>query len=437
MARRLRRRVAEIYWLRLRVMGTRLGVSAGLAWRMPLRPVWLVETTDSLSGERRTTYLPDEARARAYISQNAHPGTELLLRRGPGGPVVDLVTVPLGGRVRVTAGLSQHGTSAEARNKLEAVSRLGRINGAGPETLGPGSKERKSVLVNLGRALGVDLDERLSKPELGAHLARALGTTWDETCWSTGSTLTLVGLNRLLLAAEQRLAALPGALATSPEAEADSVLEVLARALPARFDGRECVAEMREAEFSQWAQDEWAGFYFEYVGLPALVNALGGGPVKYVNTRFDYCLSSAWDLKWHGADARRAPLNDTRAVDACLSERGLGFVVLSGNVEYDDGAFREWLKDHRAAHGKRPAARAHPAVHVRRSKRAFSPRLLEAFHIRDAEHLAEAVAAGALALLNQGRQVSGTARPPKYALDLPKARESLLIKRRALHSGNV
>src|ERR1035438_1397328 len=56
--------------------------------------------------------------------------------------------------------------------------------------------------------------------------------------------------------------------------------------------GRSCVGRMLEAEYSQWAQDEWAAFFFEFVGLPALVNAFSGGPVVFENTIFDYTANS-------------------------------------------------------------------------------------------------------------------------------------------------
>ena len=69
-----------------------------------------------------------------------------------------------------------------------------------------------------------------------------------------------------------------------------ALLGVLADALPDAWAGRDCVAEMQEAEYSQWAQDEWAAFYFEFKGLPALINAFGGGPRRFANTRFDYAL---------------------------------------------------------------------------------------------------------------------------------------------------
>ena len=94
--------------------------------------------------------------------------------------------------------------------------------------------------------------------------------------------------------------------------------------------------------------------------------------MSYANTRFDYSLSSAWDLKWHGATSQSAPLNDIRAVQACLVERGLGFIVLSGDVQYDDGGFRAWFKQHRQAHGKIAAKRAHAPTYTRRSKPGFT-----------------------------------------------------------------
>ena len=58
--------------------------------------------------------------------------------------------------------------------------------------------------------------------------------------------------------------------------EGTALLGVLADAVSGVWEGRECVKEMRRAEYSQWAQDEWAAFYFEYKGLPALINAFVG-----------------------------------------------------------------------------------------------------------------------------------------------------------------
>lgn len=239
-----------------------------------------------------------------------------------------------------------------------------------PQTLGPGSKERKSALVDLAHGLHLDVDTSLTKPELG----------------------------------------------------------VLDTALPLHLDGRQCVMEMRAAQFSQWAQDEWGGFYFEFVGLPALVNAFGGGPRSFANTRFDYALAHTWDLKAHTTASSVAPLNDCAAVQAALdSGVGLGFLVLTGVAEYDDGQFRQWQREYRAAQGLRPRPRAHPPRHVRRSKRSLSPTNLEAYFLKGKTRLDDSIRDGAITMMRQGSQASGRPRQPKYAMHLGRARSSGLL----------
>lgn len=323
---------------------------------------------------------------------------------------------------------------APARSKLEAVMRIAALTGAPDEALGPGSKERKSALVNLVRGMGLPVDTRLSKPELARSVVTHLGGTWDAASYSTGDTITLVGLNRVLVAAHTAMARLgearPGRF-QDVQQEATAMLRVLDGALPAELEGRPAVTRMREAEFRGWAMDEWVGSYFEFVGLPALVDTFGGGPVRFANTTFDYALDSVWDLKTHAARGATI-LNSQDAVGACLEAgRGLGFVVLSGAAVYDEtGAFRSWFREQRAAAGKKPAKRATPAGFHRRAKSAFAPRSLEAFHLRDRADLQEAIEAGVMGDMRQGRQVSGASRTLKYLLNLRQARESGMLTAR-------
>lgn len=321
-----------------------------------------------------------------------------------------------------------------ARSKLEAVMRIASLTGAPEEALGPGSKERKSVLVNLARGMELPVEIKLSKPELARAIVTYLGGSWDVASHSTGDTITLVGLNRVLVAAQTALARRGEARLgrfQDVQQEAAAILRVLDRALPSQLEGRAAVTHMREAEFNLWALDEWAGTYFEFLGLPALINTFGGGPVRFVNTTFDYALDSVWDLKTH---ATRGPtiLNSQDAVDACLEAgRGLGFVVLTGTARYDEtGAFKSWFREQRAAAGKQPAKRATSPRYRRRSKNAFEPRSLEAFRLRDRDDLQEAVDAGVMGDMRQGRQVSGAARKPKYQLNLSRARGSDLLAAR-------
>ena len=206
--------------------------------------------------------------------------------------------------------------------ETEGVTRISALTHSPPEKLGPGSKERKSALVNLAPGLGLTVDVGLNKPELGAQIAGALGATWDETCWSAGQTITLDGLNVLLGSAELRIRARGRAQAGEFNSARDEAPALLDGARAAFRTSWPADLHPRDAgrRYSQWAQDEWIAFYFEYLGLPALVNAFGGGPRTFVNTRFD----SGWPhLGPEGPhdDKRRRPLNDCRRRRRCPRRR--------------------------------------------------------------------------------------------------------------------
>jgi len=90
-----------------------------------------------------------------------------------------------------------------ARSKAEAVARMYFLGNRVVEPLGPGSKEKKSALVALGKFVEIDLDSVPGKHECGRLIASAVGASWDESCVSAGDTITLVGLNRLIDGAVQ------------------------------------------------------------------------------------------------------------------------------------------------------------------------------------------------------------------------------------------
>ncbi|RYG13418.1 MAG: hypothetical protein EON92_05550 [Burkholderiales bacterium] len=312
-----------------------------------------------------------------------------------------------------------------ARSKLEAVTRISSLTDGPPQTLGPGSKERKSVLLDLEAGLNAGLDTSLSKTDLARALVEHLGGTWDDTCWSAGQTITLEGLNRVLLRAEERLRD-GGGSATgvfdTPTKEAQALLAVIAESLPSHMDGRTCVEEMHATESRHWAQDEWAGFYFEHVALPDLVNTFGGGPTSFENTVFDYSLTEVWDLKCHSDSSSEAILNARGAIETCLTARGFGLLVLEGTTQVDDGSFREWQRDFRKANGRSPAPRAHPPAFKRKSKASFLPTRLDAFYFADTAALESALDLGIVSIMSQGKQADGSARKSKYKLHTEKAK---------------
>lgn len=316
-----------------------------------------------------------------------------------------------------------------ARDKLEAVRRISSITGGRPQDLGPGSKERKSVLTDLVDNLGLPLNSRLTKTKLAEAVATTLEMPWNESCWSSGQTVTLNGLNAVLAGAEQRV--LHGhshsVKQLRVQQEARLLVTALAAACPPHWDGRTCVEEMVRSEYRQAKQTEWMGFYFEFVGLPALINAYGGGPVRIGATEFDYARNFVWDLKAHGQEklaspkdlANEAPLNDRDAILQCVEERGpIGFLILSGASSYDGCVeFDAW---HRRMRGAAPSKSQHP----RRLKVSLHPVTLQAYVFQGTNEIEQALADGVLGVFGQGRQQSGRPRKPKLKLMLRKAREA-------------
>ena len=315
------------------------------------------------------------------------------------------------------------GSFVRSRDKFEAVNRLAALTGTGPEDLGPGSKERKRVLVNVIEHLGLGIDTSLSKTRIGRAIAEALGGRWTDACWSSGETITLVGLDLIL---ELAIRSSDAVLLPPPRdaaSEARLIVEAAAEATARRLEMVACVNEMRAAENSNWAQTEWVGFYFEAVARARCQSVLGGEPGRlYGRTRFDYRWANTWDFKAHtevdrrGRSGRDLVLNDIEAIRACLGDGGLGFIVLHGRAEFDEsGELRTWHVSERAATGRK-ARRTDTGRPSRVYKAAFEPRIIEALYLTDVAEVETALDEGWLVVMNQGRQIGGQPRKPKFML---------------------
>lgn len=337
-----------------------------------------------------------------------------------------------------------------AMSKIEAVTRIASLTNSPPESLGPGSKERKSVLTNLANRLFPDLDPRsLSKTRLAAELARRLGVPWGDEYISTGETIQLSGLNVILAGAERRLGRLGDGYAhgLAPDREAgalvDALWQKLLRSKETVWDGIEKTLWLRDQGTGQEMQMEWPGFYFEYRGKQILDTAFRPNPTppqrKFGNTVFDYALNHVWDLKSHTAEKyfpvsgrisrprKAVQLNDMAAVRECVAKQGLGFLILDGRGEMDeDGAFKAW---HDAFKGRAP--RPSLSGNSRLRKARFAPLAVEAYWIPDLPTLDAAIARGVVRVNRQGRQQDGSPRAPKFLMSLGPARTTLLVARRA------
>jgi hypothetical protein len=312
-------------------------------------------------------------------------------------------------------------TFVPATNKLDAVNRLSQLTGSGPEALGPGSKERKSVLINLAIGLGIPFSHEFTKQELAAHLANRFGRRWLPEFESRGQTITLKGLNVLLEAATGLIQndplGIPKTVGAAFEDELNAIAKTVKAITPLEMDGKQCVQEMRDAGDPNWKQVQWQGFYFEMKAAEALTVDLGGGRQKLFNTSFDYVRNFIWDLKAHsseneaGASSSGCILNDSRATEQAVDETGLGFIILSGKPTYDRD-FTRWHKQFRGGGEGEPG---------RTLKSHFSAESLDIFFVPDASRLESARANKELTVNPQGKNSNGKPRPPKYAIDLKRA----------------
>ncbi len=308
-----------------------------------------------------------------------------------------------------------------AKNKLEAVVRISNLTNSGPEELGPGSKEHKSVLVNLANGLGIAFDESLTKQTLARHIAESLGGWWDDSFESTGQTITLSGLNLLLELASIRiqqdhLVFYDPAANTSLDNELALIAEVLKINTPLNMDGKKCIQEMKDLEDSRANQVQWQGFYFEMKAETALTAQLGGGRAKRFNTVFDYVRNFTWDLKAHssvnedGKVSSTILLNDCSAVDDAVQDGGIGFIILTGMPTYD----REFTKWHKVMRG---GGSGEPN---RTLKSHFRAERLDIFYIEHQEQFAELLASKTFTVARQGKNSNGLPRPNKYSLNFKK-----------------
>lgn len=338
-----------------------------------------------------------------------------------------------------------------ARSKIEAVTRIAALTNSPREWLGPGSKEHKSVFLNLADALfpGDPRINKSTKTKLGASLAALLKVPWDDSCESTGETISLAGLNTVLAGAERHLGLLGSEVSNAlrtPEEEGAALSAALLDGLPDFWDGKQSVTWLRNQGLRGANDNEWQGFFGEEKAKEALNKAFTPREdpprVRYGNTVFDYALNRVWDIKVHtevqvlGAGVTRAgknetQLNDETATRQCVDEQGLGFLAISGAGIMDvTGDFVEYQRSMKS----KPSQPSNSGNSSTR-KSAFRPMLVEAFWVPDTLALQAAVLAGQLKVKSQGPQAPkeegsrGAPRANKFHMYMRQARLGIRVAR--------
>jgi hypothetical protein len=132
----------------------------------------------------------------------------------------------------------------------------------------------------------------------------------------------------------------------------DSIASILAT-FPKTWEGKAAILEMRKNGFDKgWRQNEWIGWYFEYLcstNLPKAGMKIPG--TKIGRAEFDGNLGIDWDFKSHpihnkdGKEANDLIVNDMEAIVATIKQNGsTGIIVAQGEATFNDVdmSFRRW-----------------------------------------------------------------------------------------------
>ena len=206
----------------------------------------------------------------------------------------------------------------------------------------------------------------------------------------------------------------------TPKSELEQILAELLPNVPDFINGKEAILQMKSEGSPNWKQMEWIGFWFEHLVSKHLKPRINNQELsKHGKTTFDLRRKYVWDLKSHPNQSKSLILNDKSAIEECLKqERGLGFIILSGDVEYDEaGEFKKWhdtLKGGTSAYEKSRVLRNAPS---RRRKVSFSPTSIDAYWFTKVSEIEKCLAEGILAEFQTGmRNSNGKSRKPKIMI---------------------
>ncbi len=222
----------------------------------------------------------------------------------------------------------------------------------------------------------------------------------------------------------------------NPKSELEQILSELLPNIPDSISGKEAILQMKSEGSPNWKQMEWIGFWFEHLVSRHLLPAGNDRELsKHGKTTFDLKRQFIWDLKSHPNQSKSLILNDRSAIEECLKEEvGLGFIILSGDVEYDkNGEFKIWhdaLKGGTSAYEKSRILRNAPS---RRRKVNFTPTSVDAYWFSKVSEIEKCLTEGILAEFQTGmRNSNGKSRKPKIMIKKIDGLSSFNLKSVAL-----
>lgn len=133
----------------------------------------------------------------------------------------------------------------------------------------------------------------------------------------------------------------------------DKLAKLLAE-MPAEWEGRQAILEMKNVEYPHWKQMEWIGFYFQFLCDTKLSSIMEIPGPKYGRVEFDGFFEIPWDFKAHptknakGQESRSVIVNDRLATAQAIKKfGGAGLILAIGEAIYNDQdrSFQIWHQE--------------------------------------------------------------------------------------------
>ena len=222
----------------------------------------------------------------------------------------------------------------------------------------------------------------------------------------------------------------------TPAQEGHYLATHIGQALPAHITGQTATLEMQKGG-GRWRDMEWPAFYAEYRVDQILEKPLSAQKGPCIgNITFDYQREYVWDLKVHSTNlGTKAPLNDRRATQECISNYGgLGYIVVSGPALMDiNGTFKRWHDRQKGKPSAYVRANKKRGARSRTRKAAFSYSEIHVIWFGDLSDLHLAQNAGAVTgFQDDFRNSNQTPREGKFQVDLSKIPASLVVAKMAI-----
>lgn len=210
----------------------------------------------------------------------------------------------------------------------------------------------------------------------------------------------------------------------------EKLSELLAE-VPAQWNGRKAILEMKSAGYPHWKQMEWIGFYFQFLCDTKLSSIMEIPGPKYGRVEFDGFSEIPWDFKVHpeknanGQENKSVIVNDRLATAQAIEKfGGAGLILAIGEAVYNDQdrSFQIWHQELKGGLSKYEEERISRKAPSRLRKTAFKLTEIDLILLDDAM-------VKQLSSFQEGfRNSDGSPRNAKVLLDLDNIKPAKVIR---------